>query len=60
MEALLCTHPKIQDAAVVGLHAGEDVGEVPRAFVVTKPNQKLEHDDVMNFVESKFFFDFSF
>ncbi|XP_060572981.1 probable 4-coumarate--CoA ligase 1 [Ruditapes philippinarum] len=51
LEALLCTHPSIQDAAVVGLQAGEDVGEVPRAFVVTKPGEKLEAEDVTLFVE---------
>jgi 4-coumarate--CoA ligase len=58
LEALLCTHPSIQDAAVVGLQAGEDVGEVPRAFVVTKPGEKLEAEDVTLFVESKLFFVF--
>ncbi|XP_045177417.2 probable 4-coumarate--CoA ligase 1 [Mercenaria mercenaria] len=51
LEALLCTHPSIQDAAVVGLQAGEDVGEVPRAFVVTKPGEKLQVEDVTTFVE---------
>lgn len=51
LEALLCTHPKIQDAAVVGLHAGEDVGEVPRAFVVKKPEHDLAAEDVLDFVE---------
>ncbi|XP_060065094.1 uncharacterized protein LOC132545422 [Ylistrum balloti] len=51
LEALLLTHPNVQDAAVIGIEAGEDVGEIPRAFVVTKPNTQLEEGDVTKFVE---------
>ncbi|OWF54962.1 probable 4-coumarate--CoA ligase 5 [Mizuhopecten yessoensis] len=51
LEALLLTHPCVQDAGVIGLKAGEDVGEVPRAFVVTKPNTQLAEEDVTKFVE---------
>lgn len=51
LEALLLTNPGIQDVAVIGVEAGEDVGEVPRAFVVTKPDVQLTEDDVTKFVE---------
>ncbi|XP_033752286.1 probable 4-coumarate--CoA ligase 5 [Pecten maximus] len=51
LEALLLTHPSIQDAAVIGVEAGEDVGEVPRAFVVTKPKVQLSEEDVIKFVK---------
>ncbi|WAR01803.1 4CL1-like protein [Mya arenaria] len=50
LEALLCTHPHIQDAAVVGLPIGEEVGEVPKAFVVATPGAKVTEQDVHDFV----------
>jgi acyl-coenzyme A synthetase/AMP-(fatty) acid ligase len=37
LEALLLTHPAILDAAVVR-RADEEAGEVPKAFVVLKPD----------------------
>ncbi|KAL4225255.1 hypothetical protein ACF0H5_015943 [Mactra antiquata] len=51
LEALLCTHPSIQDAAVIGIEASEDVGEVPKAFVVTKPGEQITQQDILDFVE---------
>ena len=53
LEAVLCTHPGIQDAAVIGVHAGEEVGEIPKAFVVLKPDVRISDKDVMEFVASK-------
>ncbi|HXD95221.1 MAG TPA: long-chain fatty acid--CoA ligase, partial [Candidatus Acidoferrum sp.] len=38
LEALLLTHPAILDAAVVR-RADEEAGEVPKAFVVLKPDE---------------------
>ena len=49
LEALLVTHPKIQDAAVIGL-PDERAGELPRAYVVPKPGEKVTEDDVKEFV----------
>src|SRR5688572_10417801 len=38
LEALLLTHPAVMDAAVV-CKADEEAGEVPKAFVVLKPDE---------------------
>ena len=53
LEALLCTHPSVQDAAVVGLKVDESVGEVPKAFVVLKPDTDIKTTEIEDFVESK-------
>ena len=53
---MLCTHPCIQDAAVIGLRAGEDVGEIPKAFVVVKPDEKVKEEDIHLFVESTYMY----
>lgn len=49
LEALLLSHPKIQDAAVIGVR-GDDGEEIPKAFVVAAPEAGLSADDVMAFV----------
>ena len=48
LEALLLTHPSIADAAVIGI-PDEESGEVPRAFVVVKPDQALTAAEVTEF-----------
>ncbi|GFS23347.1 4-coumarate--CoA ligase [Elysia marginata] len=52
LEALLLTHPDIQDAAVVGV-PDQAAGELPRAFVVVKPGSDVTEEQVASFVESK-------
>lgn len=52
IESLLLTHPKIKDAAVVGL-PDEESGELPFAFIVKQPNAKITEKDVINFVTEK-------
>ncbi|KAF2074146.1 hypothetical protein CYY_004549 [Polysphondylium violaceum] len=52
LEALLLSHPMISDACVVGIDSG-DVGEVPRAYVVLKPNQKLTDKELHEWVNKK-------
>ena len=50
LEALLLTHPKIADAAVIGVR--DDEGEeVPKAFVVLK--EPLSPDEIMEFVAAR-------
>jgi acyl-CoA synthetase (AMP-forming)/AMP-acid ligase II len=49
LEALLLSHPKIMDAAVIGVH-DEDKQEIPKAFVVTAPDSGLTEDEVIAFV----------
>ncbi|XP_071120287.1 probable 4-coumarate--CoA ligase 1 isoform X3 [Mytilus edulis] len=52
LEALICTHPAVADVAVIGIQAGEDVGEVPKAYVVPKPGVTLTEEDITHFVEA--------
>ncbi|MGH3911134.1 MAG: AMP-binding protein, partial [Pseudonocardiaceae bacterium] len=53
LEALLLTHPKIFDAAVIGVRDA-DGEEVPKAFIVRRPGaDDLTADDVMAFVAAK-------
>lgn len=49
LEALLLTHPRIADAAVIGVPA-DDGEEVPKAFVVRQAGAELGDEDVMVFV----------
>ena len=57
LEALLLTHPKISDAAVIGVR--DDGGEeVPKAFVVRQPSDDptaddITADEVMSFVAAR-------
>ena len=52
LEALLITHPKIADCAVIGI-PDDEAGELPKAFIVTAPGQELAEDDVKDFVADK-------
>jgi acyl-CoA synthetase (AMP-forming)/AMP-acid ligase II len=49
LEALLLSHPKVMDAAVIGV-LDDDKQEVPKAFVVARPDSDLTAEEVMTFV----------
>ncbi len=49
LEALLTTHSKIADAAVIGV-PDERAGELPRAYVVLKPDVTMTEEEVQQFV----------
>ena len=46
IENILCDHPAISQAAVIGIE-DERMGEVAKAFVVLKPNQDLDADSLL-------------
>ena len=52
LEALLLTHPKIADSAVIGVKDAEGE-EVPKAFVVLQSGAELGADEVMSFVAER-------
>lgn len=52
IEALLLTHPEVDDAGVIGV-PNEAAGEIAVGFVVRKQNSKLSEQDVLDFVAGK-------
>lgn len=52
IEAVLLKHPAIQDVGVVGIPNLKN-GEVPLAFVVVKPGEKLTENEVQDFVAER-------
>ena len=53
LEALLLTHPAVADVAVLGVPASEDVGELPKAFVVLKPGAEAKGEELEAFVAER-------
>ena len=51
LEGILLTNPAIADAAVIGV-TDAACGEIPKAFVVLKPNVVMTPAEVMDFVAS--------
>ena len=49
LEALLLGHPKVMDAAVIGV-LDDEKQEIPKAFVVAAPDSGLTEDEVISFV----------
>jgi len=49
LEALLVTHPKVIDAAVIGV-PDDEAGEIPKAFVVSAPGATVTGTEIQDFV----------
>lgn len=52
LEAILLSHPKVRDAAVIGV-PDELAGELPMAFIVKQAADLLTADEVMKFIEDR-------
>ena len=50
LEDLLQKHPAVLDVAVVGM-PDDRAGELPRAYVVCKPNEHVTPPEIIKFVE---------
>ena len=50
LEALLITHPKVSDVAVIGV-PDEEAGELPKAFIVQ--GEEVTETEIMDFVAEK-------
>ena len=53
LESLLVLHPAVADAAVIGV-PDDRAGELPRAYVVLKPDAKASEDDITDYVKSNY------
>ncbi|KAH8661429.1 hypothetical protein BGZ60DRAFT_413175 [Tricladium varicosporioides] len=51
LEALLLSHPKIADAAVIGVDTAAT--EVPRAYVVKGPGGEVTEEEILEFVKGQ-------
>lgn len=49
LEALIIAHPAVADVAVIGVD-DQEAGELPKAFVVLKPDEDASADDIMGYV----------
>jgi long-chain acyl-CoA synthetase len=52
VEAVLCEHPAVADAGVIG-KANEEAGEIPKAFVQLRPNAQATADEIIAFVKER-------
>jgi len=52
LEAMLLTHPGIGDCAVIGI-PDQEAGELPKAFVVCKPDTEVSETDVLEFISGQ-------
>ena len=52
LEAVLLTHPAVADAAVIP-NPDPEAGEVPKAFVVLKPDIPASAEDLMDYVAER-------
>ena len=52
LEDLLRRHPSVQDCAVIGV-PNEEAGELPRAYIVTRPEQVTTEGEINSYLADK-------
>lgn len=52
LEELLRSHPKVADAAVIGI-PHDTLGEMPKGFIVSKSNVTVSEKEILDFVKDK-------
>src|SRR5256886_926573 len=52
VEAVLCEHPAVADAGVIG-KPDEEAGEIPKAFVQLRPNTQATAEELIAFVKER-------
>lgn len=52
LEAVLLSHEKVADAAVIGV-PDNTAGELPKAFIVKKPKTRVTAEELQKYVASK-------
>ena len=50
LEYLLLTHDHISEAAVIGVE-DQRFGEIPKAFVVLKPNREISEESIVKYID---------
>lgn len=53
IECALLECPNVIDAAVIGIKASDDSGETPYAFIVRKPESKLDEKEIKDFLRHR-------
>ena len=52
LENVICTHPKIEDVAVIGVY-DEEWGELPKAVCVIRKGEDCSADEIMEYCRAK-------
>ncbi len=52
LEAVIMEHPAVEDCAVVGIPE-ENLGEIPKAFIVRRDGCRLESEEIVRFVAER-------
>jgi long-chain acyl-CoA synthetase len=52
VEAVLCEHPAVADAGVIG-KPNEEAGEIPKAYVQLRPNAQATAEELIAFVKER-------